>query len=184
MSALGNFCTGNPKSMTQLDATRPQRTSLIGICKKWFSEWIRWGQWGCRVWQQRLLLPLASTLLASFAEKHYTTFRRARTRTPNASHGFRRIGASGKISYPPYIAMWASLEDNPWCYSYSDHERNIADSLHSEAFTWIKSKAIDIPAFILEDITGAISVAYPIVSFFWDITRKRDLFGYRIWLNV
>jgi hypothetical protein len=23
------------------------------------------------------------------------------------------VGASGKASHPPYIAMWASLEDNP-----------------------------------------------------------------------
>ena len=33
MSVLGYFHLGNPKSMTQLDATHPQRTSLIGRCK-------------------------------------------------------------------------------------------------------------------------------------------------------
>ena len=38
-----------------------------------------------------LLLSLASSLLASFAGKHYTNFRRARVRTPNASHGFRML---------------------------------------------------------------------------------------------
>jgi len=36
-------------------------------------------------------------------------------------------------------------------------------------------KEINIPGFSFEDITGAISVAYPIISFFWDITQKRDL---------
>ena len=33
MPVLGYFHLGNPKSMTQLDATHPQRTSLIGRCK-------------------------------------------------------------------------------------------------------------------------------------------------------
>ena len=33
MSILGYFRPENPKSMTQLDATSPQRTSLIGRCK-------------------------------------------------------------------------------------------------------------------------------------------------------
>ena len=34
MVVLGHPETGNPKSMTQLDATRPPRTCLIGICKE------------------------------------------------------------------------------------------------------------------------------------------------------
>jgi len=37
------------------------------------------------------------------------------------------------------------------------------------------SKEINISSFILKDITGAISVVYLIVSFFWDIFQKRDL---------
>ena len=35
------------------------------------------------------------------------------------------------------------------------------------------SKEINIPSFILEDITSVISVVYLILSFFWDITQKR-----------
>ena len=34
-------------------------------------------------------MSLASSLLASFVGKNYTNFRRARARTPNASHSFR-----------------------------------------------------------------------------------------------
>jgi len=37
---------------------------------------------------QGLLLSLASSLLLSFAGKHYTKLRRARARTPKASRGF------------------------------------------------------------------------------------------------
>src|SRR6185312_12445912 len=38
MSVLGPPQSGNPKSMTQLDATRPPRTCLIGICKDMMSS--------------------------------------------------------------------------------------------------------------------------------------------------
>ena len=45
----------------------------------------------CRVWQQGLLLSLASSLLASFAGKHYANLRRARAGTPSTSHGFSLV---------------------------------------------------------------------------------------------
>ena len=38
MSVLGFPQPGNPKSMTQLAATSPQRTCLIGICKDMMSS--------------------------------------------------------------------------------------------------------------------------------------------------
>ena len=38
MSVLGYSQPGNPKSMTQLDATSPQRTYLIRICKEMISS--------------------------------------------------------------------------------------------------------------------------------------------------
>jgi hypothetical protein len=37
MAVLGHPETENPKSMTQLDATRPLRTCIIGICKDMMS---------------------------------------------------------------------------------------------------------------------------------------------------
>ena len=37
---------------------------------------------------------------------------------------------------------------------------------------WALNKESYIPGFIPEIISGAISVADPIVSFFWDFTQK------------
>ena len=54
--------------------------------------------------QQGLFLSLAISLLASFAEKGYTNFRRTRARTPNASHSFRMLVLLAKSSHPPFIA--------------------------------------------------------------------------------
>jgi hypothetical protein len=45
---------------------------------------------------------------------------------------------------------------------------------------WALNKEPYIQGFIPEVISGAISVADPIVSFFWDFTQKRGLFGFRI----
>ena len=49
-------------------------------------------------------MSLASSLLASFVGKDYTNFRRARARTPNASHSFRMLVILSKTSHPPFIA--------------------------------------------------------------------------------
>ena len=38
------------------------------------------------------------------------------------------------------------------------------------------SKEIYILGFISEDILGAISVAYPIESFFWDLLPEKGVF--------
>jgi hypothetical protein len=46
---------------------------------------------------------------------------------------------------------------------------------------WVsKTLVTNIPGFIPEVISSAISVADPIVSFFWDFTRKRGLFRFQI----
>ena len=49
-------------------------------------------------------MSLASSLLASFAGKDYTNFRRARARTPNASHSFRILVLLAKASLPPFYS--------------------------------------------------------------------------------
>jgi hypothetical protein len=41
---------------------------------------------------------------------------------------------------------------------------------------WAYSKEIYIPDFISEDISGAISVAYPIESIFLDFLPKKGVF--------
>ena len=42
---------------------------------------------------------------------------------------------------------------------------------------WAHSKKIYIPGFISEDILGAISVAYPIESFFCDFLLEKEVFS-------
>ena len=63
--------------------------------------------------KQGLLLSLVSSLLAFFAGKDYTNFRRARARTPNTSHGFRMLVLLAKDSHPPFIAAWGSTGGPP-----------------------------------------------------------------------
>jgi hypothetical protein len=41
----------------------------------------------------------------------------------------------------------------------------------------VYSKRIYIPGFISEDISGVISVAYPIESFFWDFLPEKGVFS-------
>ena len=98
MSVLGNPKTGSPKDVTQQDPTQRQRTCLIGICKDMMSSMDPLRDF------RRLFLSLASSILASFAGKDYTNFRRARARTPNASHSFRMLVLLPKVSHPPFIA--------------------------------------------------------------------------------
>jgi hypothetical protein len=57
-------------------------------------------------------LSLASSLLAPFAGKDYTNFRRARARTPKVSHGFYTLVLLAEASLPPFIATRDILEDN------------------------------------------------------------------------
>ena len=49
-------------------------------------------------------MSLASSLLAPFAGKDYTNFRRARARTPNESNSFKMLVLLAKASHPPLIA--------------------------------------------------------------------------------
>ena len=60
-------------------------------------------------------MSLASSLLASFAGKDYTNFRRARARTPNASHSFRILVLLAKASLPPFYSRkglyWRTTRD-------------------------------------------------------------------------
>ena len=84
MTVLVHPETGNPKSMTQLDATHPLKNCLIGICNGMIPRMDPMRALGL----QGLFLSLASSLLASFAEKDYKNLRRARERTPKVSHSF------------------------------------------------------------------------------------------------
>ena len=60
-------------------------------------------------------MSLASSLLASFVGKNYANFRRARARTPNASHSFRILVLLAKASLPPFYSRkglyWRTTRD-------------------------------------------------------------------------
>ena len=60
-------------------------------------------------------MSLASSLLASFVGKNNTNFRRARARTPNASHSFRILVLLAKTSLPPFYSRkglyWRTTHD-------------------------------------------------------------------------
>jgi len=58
-------------------------------------------------------LSLASSLLASFAGKDYTNFRRARARIPRISHGCYTLVLLAKASPLPFIATKGLTEENP-----------------------------------------------------------------------
>ena len=58
-------------------------------------------------------MSLASSLLASFAGKDYTNFRRARARTPRISHGCYTLVLLAMAYLPPFIATRVFLVDNP-----------------------------------------------------------------------
>ena len=60
-------------------------------------------------------MSLASSLLAYFSGKGYTNFKRARARTPNASHSFRILMLLAKTSLPPFYSRkglyWRTTRD-------------------------------------------------------------------------
>ena len=60
-------------------------------------------------------MSLASSLLAYFSGKDYTNFRRARVRTPNASHSFKILVLLAKASLPPFYShkglYWRTTRD-------------------------------------------------------------------------
>jgi hypothetical protein len=137
-------------------------------------------------------LSLASSLLASFVGKNYTKFRRARARTPRISHGYYTLMLLAKVSLPPFIATRGLTEGEPVTQQCTFYGRihgsihrcsqrcNNTDSPNSNVSREALNKEPYISGFIHKVILGVISVAYPIVLFFWDFTRKRGLFRYRI----
>jgi len=58
-------------------------------------------------------LSLASSLLASFAGKDYTNFRRVRVRTPRISHDCYTLVLLAKASPLPFIATRELAEGEP-----------------------------------------------------------------------
>ena len=48
-----------------------------------------------------------------FCWKTLHNFQEGKSKNTKCKPWLQKVGASGKSSYPPLIAVWASLEDNP-----------------------------------------------------------------------
>ena len=117
MQILGAHTLGIPRMWHNKTPLIPWNPTSLEDTRTWFPKWIRWEQWRCRWRQQRLLLSLASSLLASFAGKNYTNLRRARARTPRKSHGCYTSVLLLRASPLPFIAIRGLTEENPWINS-------------------------------------------------------------------
>ena len=113
MSVLRHPETGNPKRTTHLPATSPQRTYFIGICKDMMSKMDPMRALGLQDEVVGTSFVTPSSLVESFAEKDYTNLRRARARTPNASHSFRILVLLAKDSLLPFIAARDCIGGQP-----------------------------------------------------------------------
>ena len=132
MSVRGHPEIGNPKDVTQQNSTSPQRTCLIGICKEMISSMDPLREARLQGMAAKSSLATRKYSSSIFCWKTLHNFQEGKSKNTKCKPWLQKVGASGKSSYPPLIAAWALLEDNPWRYSYSDHKRNNADSLHSE----------------------------------------------------
>ena len=113
MSVLGYAQPGNPKSITQLDAIRPQRTCLIGICKEMISSMDSLREAGLQDEVAGTSLATRKYSSSIFCWKTLHNFQEGKSKNTKCKPWLQKVGASGKSSYPPLIAAWASLEDNP-----------------------------------------------------------------------
>ena len=77
-------------------------------------------------------MSLASSLLASFAGKDYTNFRRERARTPKKSHGRYTLVLLVKASSLPFIATRRLAEREPVNQQCTFHGR-IHGSIHGHS---------------------------------------------------
>ena len=154
MQFLGTQKQATPRIWHNVVPLIPWNPSSLEYARTWCPKWIRWDHWGCRRRQQRLLLSLASSLLASLAGKDYTNFKRVRARTPRKSHGCYTSVLLLRTSPLPFIATRKLAEGEPVNHQYTFHERihgsihgcsqscNNADSPNSNVSCehWIKSR--------------------------------------------
>ena len=129
MEFLGVHTLGIPRMWHNKTPLIPQNPASLGYAKTWCPKWIWWVHWGCRRRQQRLLLSLTSSLLASFVGRNYVKFRRVRARTPRISHGCYTLMLLAKVSLPPFIATRGLTEGEPVTQQCTFHGR-IHGSIH------------------------------------------------------
>ena len=113
MSVLGYPQPGNPKSIAQLDATRTQRTCLIGICKEMISSMDPLREAGLQSFAAETSLATRKYYSSIFCWKKLHNFQEGESKNTKCKTWLQKVGASSKAYHPPYIAAWALLVDNP-----------------------------------------------------------------------
>jgi hypothetical protein len=116
MEFLGVHTLGIPRMWHKKTPFIPWNSASLEDARTWCPKWIQWEQGSGRWRQRRLLLSLASSLLASFVGRKYKNFRRARARTPRKSHGCYTLVLLRRASPLPFIATRGLTED-PWINS-------------------------------------------------------------------
>ena len=104
MSVLGYSQPGNPKSMTQLDATSPQRTYLIRICKEMISSMDLLRVAGLQGLAVETSLATRKYSSSIFCWKTVHNFQEGENKNAKCKLGLQKVGASGKASYPPFYS--------------------------------------------------------------------------------
>ena len=188
------------------------KSASLEDTRTWCPAWIQWEHWGCRRRQQRLLLSLASSLLASFAGTKYINLRRARARTPRISHGCYTLVLLAKASPLPFIATRGLTEGEPvtkqctfhGCIHCSVHgsihgcsqKRNNANSPNNNVTRepWIKSRTsrvLFLKLFRVQSVWRIRSnhfsrIFYPKKRSFRipDLIKPADILKNKIWCHV
>ena len=104
MSVLGYSQPGNPKSMTQLDATHPQRTCLIGICKEMISSTDPLREAGLQGLAAETSLATRKHSSSIFCWKTLHNFQEGKSKNTKCKPWLQKVGASSKASYPLFLA--------------------------------------------------------------------------------
>ena len=104
MAVLGHPETGNPKSMTQLDATHPLRPCLIGICKDMISSMAPLREAGLQDEVAGTSLVTRKLSSSIFCWKALHKFQEGKIKNTKCRSWLWIAGASGKTSHPLFIA--------------------------------------------------------------------------------
>ena len=115
MSVLGYSQPRNPKSITQLDATCPQRTRLIGICKDIISRMDPLREAGLQGLAVETTLATRKHSSSIFYWRTLHNFQEGKSyinENTNCEPWLQWNGASDETSCPPLIVEWASLDND------------------------------------------------------------------------
>ena len=100
MLVFGHPQPGNPKSMTQLDETRPLRTRLIGICKDMMSSMDPLRKAGLQGLEAEISLVTRKFSSSIFCWKTLHKIQEGESKNTKGEPWLQIVGASGKDLSP------------------------------------------------------------------------------------